>query len=213
MLVHVDSLLTSLVPSTSAVTPYHAILPSNRPSDKPLSRHDRRHLPRTKSVRQYTCFVDVGRAASMFAVSTASSICVPSATALGTSLARSHPTLRDVTLCSKCSPKRRGVAVVGASTSPDKLGYQVLHNIIQYGYEGGIYPINPTAPEILGLQGLPIVLGLPRPGGSGRDPGAQQSGARRAGRVRPARPQGRGRSSPPASARSAPGPARRWNSR
>ena len=30
----------------------------------------------------------------------------------------------------------RGVAVVGASTSPDKLGYQVLHNVIQYGYEG-----------------------------------------------------------------------------
>ena len=32
----------------------------------------------------------------------------------------------------------RGVAVVGASTSPDRLGYQVLRNVIQYGYEGGI---------------------------------------------------------------------------
>ena len=57
----------------------------------------------------------------------------------------------------------RGVAVVGASTSPDKLGYQVLHNIIRYGYEGGIYPVNPTAPEILGLKAYPSVLDCPDP--------------------------------------------------
>jgi acetyltransferase len=57
----------------------------------------------------------------------------------------------------------RGVAVVGASTSPDKLGYQVLHNIMQYGYEGAIYPINPTAPEILGLKAYASVLDCPDP--------------------------------------------------
>lgn len=57
----------------------------------------------------------------------------------------------------------RGVAVIGASTSPDKLGYQVLHNVIQYGYEGGIYPVNPTAPEILGHKAYPSVLDCPDP--------------------------------------------------
>jgi acetyl coenzyme A synthetase (ADP forming)-like protein len=57
----------------------------------------------------------------------------------------------------------RGVAVVGASTSPDKLGYQVLHNVIQYGYQGAIYPVNPTAPEILGLKAYPSVLECPDP--------------------------------------------------
>ena len=57
----------------------------------------------------------------------------------------------------------RGVAVVGASTSPEKLGYQVLHNIIQYGYKGAIYPINPTAPEILGLKAYASVLDCPDP--------------------------------------------------
>jgi acetyl coenzyme A synthetase (ADP forming)-like protein len=57
----------------------------------------------------------------------------------------------------------RGVAVVGASTSPEKLGYQVLHNIIQYGYEGGIYPINPTAPEILGHKAYASVTDCPDP--------------------------------------------------
>ena len=57
----------------------------------------------------------------------------------------------------------RGVAVVGASTSPEKLGYQVLHNIIQYGYEGGIYPINPNAPEILGHKAYASVADCPDP--------------------------------------------------
>jgi len=57
----------------------------------------------------------------------------------------------------------RGVAIVGASTSPEKLGYQVLHNIIQYGYEGSIYPVNPTAPEVLGLKAYPSVLDCPDP--------------------------------------------------
>jgi len=57
----------------------------------------------------------------------------------------------------------KGVAVVGASSSPEKLGYQILHNIVQYGYEGCIYPINPTADEILGLQVHKSVLDVPDP--------------------------------------------------
>ncbi len=56
-----------------------------------------------------------------------------------------------------------GVAVIGASTDPAKLGYQVLNNVIQYGYEGGIYPVNPTAPEILGKKAYPSVLECPDP--------------------------------------------------
>lgn len=57
----------------------------------------------------------------------------------------------------------RGVAVIGASTSPEKLGYQVLHNIVQYGYQGAVYPVNPTASEILGLKAYPSVLECPDP--------------------------------------------------
>ena len=57
----------------------------------------------------------------------------------------------------------KGVAVVGASSSPEKLGYQILHNIVQYGYEGRIYPINPTADEILGSQVYKSVLDVPDP--------------------------------------------------
>lgn len=59
------------------------------------------------------------------------------------------------------SPK--AVAVIGASREPEKLGYSVLHNIVQYGYaeRGAVYPINPNAQEILGLKCYPSVLAVP----------------------------------------------------
>jgi len=57
----------------------------------------------------------------------------------------------------------KGVAVIGASPHPEKLGYQVLHNIVQYGYGGAVYPINLTADEILGLPVYKSVLDAPDP--------------------------------------------------
>ena len=57
----------------------------------------------------------------------------------------------------------RGVAVIGASPSPDKLGYAVLKNVFQYGYQGRVYPINPKASEILGLPAYPSVAEIPGP--------------------------------------------------
>jgi acetyl coenzyme A synthetase (ADP forming)-like protein len=57
----------------------------------------------------------------------------------------------------------KSVAVVGASPSPDKLGYAVLHNVIQYGYQGHVFPINPKVDEILGLRAYPSVTAVPEP--------------------------------------------------
>jgi acetyl coenzyme A synthetase (ADP forming)-like protein len=57
----------------------------------------------------------------------------------------------------------QSVAVVGASRTPGKLGYGVLHNIIHHGYKGAVYPINPKASEILGLACYPSVLEVPGP--------------------------------------------------
>ncbi len=45
----------------------------------------------------------------------------------------------------------RSVAVIGASRTEGKLGYAVLANVIQSGFDGAIYPVNPKAEEILGL--------------------------------------------------------------
>ena len=55
----------------------------------------------------------------------------------------------------------QSVAVIGASRSPRKLGHGILKNIIESGYPGSIYPINPTAGEILGHRCYPNVLDIP----------------------------------------------------
>lgn len=53
------------------------------------------------------------------------------------------------------------VAVIGASRNEAKLGYGILKNIMDSGYPGTIYPINPKADEILGLRCYPSVLAVP----------------------------------------------------
>jgi acetyltransferase len=57
----------------------------------------------------------------------------------------------------------KSVAVVGASSTPGKIGYSVIDNLLKGKYEGKIYPINPTATEILGLKVYPDVLSVPGP--------------------------------------------------
>jgi acetyl coenzyme A synthetase (ADP forming)-like protein len=54
----------------------------------------------------------------------------------------------------------KSVAVVGASSQPGKIGYTVLENLIKGGYKGNIYPINPTATEILSLPVIPSINAL-----------------------------------------------------
>ncbi|WP_026369468.1 acetate--CoA ligase alpha subunit [Kallotenue papyrolyticum] len=55
----------------------------------------------------------------------------------------------------------RSVAVVGASPDPRKLGHTVLKNIVTNGFPGAIYPIHPTANEVLGLRAYPSVAQTP----------------------------------------------------
>lgn len=55
----------------------------------------------------------------------------------------------------------QAVAVIGASRTPGKLGHSVLLNVIQHGYRGAVYPINPNAKEILGLDCYPSISVVP----------------------------------------------------
>lgn len=55
----------------------------------------------------------------------------------------------------------RSIAIVGASTTPGKIGYTVVEKIIQGGFAGPIYPINPSASELLGLKCYPSITSLP----------------------------------------------------
>ncbi len=72
---------------------------------------------------------------------------------------RQHKIMDNILLRKLLQPK--SVAVVGASATPGKIGYTVINNLIKGGYSGKIYPINPTAPEILGLKVYPSVSAIP----------------------------------------------------
>jgi acetyltransferase len=59
--------------------------------------------------------------------------------------------------------KPQSAALIGASTTPGKLGYDILYNLINAGFKGPIYPINPKADEILGLKAYKDILSIPAP--------------------------------------------------
>lgn len=53
------------------------------------------------------------------------------------------------------------VAVIGASTREDRLGNWIVWNLLDFGFKGPIYPINPGADEIRGLKAYPSILDVP----------------------------------------------------
>lgn len=57
--------------------------------------------------------------------------------------------------------KPRSVAVIGASRDPNKVGHAILKNIIESGYKGRVYPVNPKADSVLGLTAYKSVLDIP----------------------------------------------------
>lgn len=57
--------------------------------------------------------------------------------------------------------KPKSLAVIGASAKPGKIGYTVIKNLIESGYEGKIYPINLEADEILGLKAYKSLADVP----------------------------------------------------
>ena len=67
--------------------------------------------------------------------------------------------MKNEVLDSLLTPK--SVAVVGASATPGKIGYSVIKNLIDGGYAGAIYPINPSATEILGIKCYSSVSSVP----------------------------------------------------
>ncbi len=53
------------------------------------------------------------------------------------------------------------IAVVGASSHPNKIGYVVLENLKNNGYGGRIYPVNPKGGQILGFKVYPSINDVP----------------------------------------------------
>jgi acyl-CoA synthetase (NDP forming) len=53
------------------------------------------------------------------------------------------------------------VAVIGASRSQGKGGYNIIENLLRLGYTGRIFPVNPQAVSILGLPSYPDLKSIP----------------------------------------------------
>ncbi|UCH31045.1 MAG: CoA-binding protein [Candidatus Bathyarchaeota archaeon] len=51
----------------------------------------------------------------------------------------------------------KSVAVIGASRHPLKFGHFLLKNLVDLGFKGKIYPVNPNADQVLGLKTYPRV--------------------------------------------------------
>ncbi|KKN38452.1 hypothetical protein LCGC14_0753290 [marine sediment metagenome] len=51
----------------------------------------------------------------------------------------------------------KSIAVIGAAREEGKVGHVILDNLIEAGFKGDIYPINPKADEIHGLKTYPSV--------------------------------------------------------
>jgi acyl-CoA synthetase (NDP forming) len=55
----------------------------------------------------------------------------------------------------------RSVAVIGASTKELHIGNRIVKNLLEFGFKGPVYPINPKADQIQGIQAYSSILDVP----------------------------------------------------
>ena len=72
-----------------------------------------------------------------------------------------RPSQEDIVAAMQHIMNPKAVAVIGASEGEGKIGNSVMKNIINGGYQGELYPINPKADEILGKKAYKSVKDVP----------------------------------------------------
>jgi len=55
----------------------------------------------------------------------------------------------------------KSVAVIGASSKELHIGNRIIKNLLDFGFKGAIYPINPKADEIRGVKSYALLLDVP----------------------------------------------------
>jgi len=55
----------------------------------------------------------------------------------------------------------RSVAVIGAARRQDKIGHIIFKCILQNGFSGTVYPVNPNADSVLSVKAYPSILDVP----------------------------------------------------
>jgi acetate---CoA ligase (ADP-forming) len=56
----------------------------------------------------------------------------------------------------------KSVAVIGASRQRGTIGAETLHNLISYGFQGPVFPVNPTAPYVQSVRAYANVADIPQ---------------------------------------------------
>lgn len=67
----------------------------------------------------------------------------------------------DADLAAAFSP--RSVAVAGASANVDSPGHDYIRSLVEFGFAGPIYPINPRLEQLLGRAAYPTLADVPGP--------------------------------------------------
>jgi acetyl coenzyme A synthetase (ADP forming)-like protein len=75
--------------------------------------------------------------------------------------AKYRPSQEEIVRAMNRIMKPDAVAVIGASNEDGKIGNSVMKNLINGGYQGRIYPIHPSAAEILGHKAYKSVKDVP----------------------------------------------------
>ena len=57
----------------------------------------------------------------------------------------------------------KSVAVVGVSERPDNLGRNIINNLVDFGFQGRIFPVGPKGGRVFDLDIFPSLLDLPQP--------------------------------------------------
>ena len=55
------------------------------------------------------------------------------------------------------------IAVVGAARRPGTIGHQIVANLVERGFTGSVYPVNPTARSVNAIHAWPDVHSIPEP--------------------------------------------------
>ena len=54
--------------------------------------------------------------------------------------------------CMKLFMEPKSIALIGVSRSVENAIFNPLGNLISYGYQGRLYPVNPSADELQGIK-------------------------------------------------------------
>jgi acetyl coenzyme A synthetase (ADP forming)-like protein len=55
----------------------------------------------------------------------------------------------------------RSIAVIGASRHPGTIGYELFRNLLSFGFEGPVYPVNPLTNSVAGVRAYPTMRDVP----------------------------------------------------